>query len=101
MIENEISIDGRFQMRVNFNLKDTSRVGGKKSQIYLTTTINRERVRLFTGLSIEPEYWIKTSRTEVGERAKEDSSLGRVQLEYNKNINHELRIILGGKAQRA
>lgn len=95
MIENEISIDGRFQMRVNFNLKDTSRVGGKKSQIYLTTTINRERVRLFTGLSIEPEYWIKTSRTEVGERAKEDSSLGRVQLEYNKNINHELRIILG------
>lgn len=95
MIENEISIDGRFQMRVNFNLKDTSRVGGKKAQIYLTTTINRERVRLFTGLSIEPEYWIKTTRAQIGEMAREDSSLGRVQLQYNKNINKELKKILG------
>lgn len=95
MIENNISIDGRFQMRVNFNLKDTSRVGGKKAQIYLTTTINRERVRLFTGLSIEPEYWIKTTRAQIGEMAREDSSLGRVQLQYNKNINKELKKILG------
>lgn len=94
MIENEISINGTFRMRVNFNLKDTSRAGGKKSQIYLTTTIKHERVRLFTGLSIEPEYWIRTSRTEVGERAREDNSLGRVQLEINKHINQELSKIL-------
>ena len=92
MIENEININGRFMMRVNFNLKG---IGSKRSQIWLTTTINKERVRIYTGLLIEPDFWIKTTRTEIGERAKEDSSLGRVQNEYNQRINSELRKILG------
>ena len=37
MVENEILIYGKFSLRVNFNLKG---IGGKKSQIILTTTIN-------------------------------------------------------------
>lgn len=40
MVENEILINGKFSLRVNFNLKG---IGGKKSQIILTTTINKER----------------------------------------------------------
>lgn len=94
MIENNISVNGGFKMRINFNLKDTSTVGGKKAQIYLTTTIGHKRVRLFTGLSIEPQYWLKKNKNQIGEMAREDSSFGRVQLEYNKNINKELRQIL-------
>ena len=39
----------------------------------MTTTINKERVRVYTGLLIEPDYWIKTTRTQVGERASEDT----------------------------
>ena len=91
MVENEIAINGRFSMRVNFNLKS---IGGKKSQIWLETTINKERARIYTGLLIEPEFWIKTTRTQVGERATEDTSLGRVQLKYNKDVNKGLKKIL-------
>ena len=92
MIENEVSINGTFRMRINFNLKG---IGSQKSQIWLTTTINKERVRIYTGLLIEPEFWIKTTRKQTGERANEDSSLSRVQLNYNKGINKELKKILG------
>ncbi|MBE6274248.1 MAG: hypothetical protein E7097_10310 [Bacteroides sp.] len=92
MIENEVSINGTFRMRINFNLKG---IGSQKSQIWLTTTINKERVRIYTGLLIEPEFWIKTTRKQAGERANEDSSLSRVQLNYNKGINKELKKILG------
>lgn len=91
MVENEVSINGRFSMKINFNLKG---IGSKKSQIWLTTTINKERVRAYTGLLIEPEHWIKTTRTQVGERASEDSALGRVQLNYNKGVNKGLKKIL-------
>ncbi|MBR5860933.1 MAG: site-specific integrase [Bacteroidaceae bacterium] len=91
MVENEVSVNGRFSMKINFNLKG---IGSKKSQIWLTTTINKERVRIYTGLLIEPEYWIKTTRTQVGERASEDSALGNVQLKYNKGVNKGLKKIL-------
>lgn len=91
MIENEININGKFVMRVNFNLKG---IGGNKSQIWLTTTIDGERARIYTGLLIEPDFWIRTSRTKVGERAKENFSLGKIQNEKNQKINVELRKIL-------
>ena len=91
MVENEVSINGRFSMKINFNLKG---IGSKKSQIWLTTTINKERVRIYTGMKIEPDYWIKTTRTQIGERASEDSALGNVQLKYNKGVNKGLKKIL-------
>ena len=65
MVENEFYINYKFTMRVNFNLKSV----GKKSQIWLTTTIDKRRVRVFTKLTIEPQYWLKTTRTQVGEKA--------------------------------
>ena len=52
MIENQINIQNRFTMRVNFNLKSLANVGSKKSQIWLTTTIKGKRVRVYTGLLI-------------------------------------------------
>ena len=66
MIENEISVGNKFIMRVNFNLVNKSKgdkvVDGEydeKSQIWLTTTINNERARVYTRLRIEPCFWIK------------------------------------------
>lgn len=90
MISNNL-ISEKFKMRVNFNLKG---IGGRKSQIWLTTTINKQRARVYTGLLIEPEYWIKVSKDKIGEKALEDDSLGRVQLKYNRYINKELRKII-------
>ena len=91
MIENEINIKGKFSMRINFNLVMKK---GTKAQIWLTTTINRQRVRIYTGLRIEPEFWIKTARNQVGERAIEDGKISAVQKRANKVINKELRKIL-------
>ena len=93
MIENDICVDGRFLMRVNFNL--VKKNGSDKSQIWLTSTINNERARIYTGLRIEPQYWIKTKRTQIGERALESNNLGQVQKKYNQDINKELSKILG------
>lgn len=92
MIENEININGRFSLRVNFNLVMKK---GAKAQIWLTTTINHQRVRIYTGLRIEPEYWIKAGRCQVGERAVVDGNISAVQKRANKEINQELRKILG------
>ena len=94
MIENQINIQNRFTMRVNFNLKSLANVGSKKSQIWLTTTINGKRVRVYTGLLIEQEYWKRTTRSEVGECAITGTHLSRVVNEQNERINAELRNIL-------
>lgn len=91
MIENDISINGRFSLRVNFNLVMKK---GTKAQIWLTTTINRQRVRIYTGLRIEPHLWIKAGRNQVGERAVEDGNITAVQKRENKHLNRELRRIL-------
>ena len=94
MVENCINIQNKFTMRLNFNLKSLANVGSKKSQIWLTTTIKGKRVRVYTGLLIEKEYWKKTTRSEVGECAITGTHLSRVVNEQNERINTELRNIL-------
>ena len=94
MVENQINIDNKFAMRVNFNLKSLANVGSKKSQIWLTTTINGKRVRVYTGLLIEQEYWNRTTRSQMGECAITGTHLSRVINEENERINAELRNIL-------
>ena len=94
MVENCINIQNTFTMRLNFNLKSLANVGSKKSQIWLTTTIKGKRVRVYTGLLIEKEYWKKTTRSEVGECAITGTHLSRVVNEQNERINTELRNIL-------
>lgn len=94
MIENEINVGNKFTMRVNFNLIQ-KRKESKKKQIWLTTTINKERVRVYTGLRIEQCYWVQKSRSQIGERALEDGDFSAVQKKENIRINKELRKILG------
>lgn len=59
MIESTINREKAFQLRINFNLKSLKKVGIEKSQIWLTTTINGERVRIYTKLLIKEEHWFK------------------------------------------
>jgi len=93
MLTNEINIGNKFTMRVNFNL---IKKGGEneKRQIWLTTTINKERARVYTGLRIEQCYWVHRSRNETGERAREDGNFSAVQRKENIRINNELLKIL-------
>ena len=94
MIENEINVGNKFTMRVNFNL---IKKGGEneKRQIWLTTTINKERARVYTGLRIEQCFWMQKSRSQTGERALEDGNFTIIQKNENIRINNELRKILG------
>lgn len=94
MIENQINIENKFKMRLNFNLKSLANVGSKKCQIWLTTTINGKRVRVYTGLLIEEEYWNRTTRSQIGECAVTGTHLSRAINERNERINNELRNIL-------
>lgn len=59
MIHNDINQNKAFQLRINFNLKSLKNIGTEKSQIWLTTTINGERVRIYTKLLIKEEHWQK------------------------------------------
>ena len=94
MVESTINIQNQFAMRLNFNLKSLKNVGSKKSQIWLTTTINGKRVRIYTGLLIEREHWSKTTRSQIGGCAITGTHLSRVVNEENERINRELRNIL-------
>lgn len=95
MIESKINREKAFQLRINFNLKSLKKVGIEKSQIWLTTTINGERVRIYTKLLIKEEHWLKKGKSEIGECAKEDASLGSIILKENKAINKQLGKIIG------
>ena len=94
MVESSINIQNQFAMRLNFNLKSLKNVGSKKSQIWLTTTINGKRVRVYTGLLIEEEYWNRTTRSQMGECAITGTHLSHVVNQQNERINAELRNIL-------
>ena len=48
------------KLRLHFNLKQTSDKE-KLTQIMLVTTINGQRIRVYTKLRIEPKYWDKSS----------------------------------------
>lgn len=86
-----------FKLRINLNLKDISNAGGKRSQIMLTTTIDGQRVRIYTKLLVHKEHWIPSDRSasQAGGYVREDNSLDRVTLRQNKRINKEIRKILG------
>lgn len=94
MVINEINIDNKFAMRVNFNLIKKGRESDKR-QIWLTATINGERARVYTGLRIEQRFWEKMPRGRMGGRAYEDGGFSNTQKAENTRINKELKRILG------
>lgn len=65
MIENNINRNKAFQLRINFNLKSLKNVGVEKSQIWLTTSINSQRVRIYTGMLIKEEHWLKKGKAKL------------------------------------
>lgn len=94
MIVNEINVGNTFKMRVNFNL--IKKAGeNEKRQIWLTTTINKVRARVYTGLRIEEKYWDKPPRGRQGGKAIEGSNMPQPVKEENTRINSELSRILG------
>lgn len=82
-------------MNVSFTLKDLTRLGVSKSQIWLGTTIYGTRVRIYTHLLTEPCLWLKNSSRGNGGMALEDASLGQVNLKECKAINKRLKEIIG------
>lgn len=79
-------------LKVKFYLKG---IGCEKSQIWLDCKINRERTRVYTGKLIKKDFWINKNRGEIGECASEDSSLGRLTVKENKEINAHLKRVMG------
>lgn len=65
MIENNINKKKAFQLRINFNLKSLKNVGVEKSQIWLTTSINSQRIRIYTGMLIKKEHWLKKNEVKL------------------------------------
>ena len=96
MFKNTLAQDSGFQLRVSFNLKNISNVGGKRAQIWLTSTIDGKRIRIYTRQLVAPDYWVKSNRSDAkgGGSVREDASLGRATVEANKKINAELKRIL-------
>ncbi len=94
MILNEINVGNAFKMRVNFNLIKKAGENDKR-QIWLTTTINKVRARVYTGLRIEEKYWDKPPRGRQGGKAIEGSNMPQPVKEENARINSELSRILG------
>ena len=48
------------KLRLHFNLKQMSDKE-KPTQIMLVTTVNKQRIRVYTRLRVEPKYWSKSS----------------------------------------
>ena len=75
-------------LRVNPNLVQKS--GAQEYQIWLTTTIDKKRVKFYSGLRIAPVCWDKNNG-----RAYEDGQFSKIQKDENKKINKELKKIIG------
>ncbi|MDL2230530.1 site-specific integrase [Alistipes sp. OttesenSCG-928-L06] len=93
MIKTDFLVGGGLEMRINFNLQ--KKHNSSKSQIWLTTSINGERVRIQTKERINPLYWQKSNRHWVGEKAIESDQWGPIVQQECININNRLMQILG------
>lgn len=87
------------QLKLRFNLKQI-REPNKLTQIILVTTINKQRIRIYTKLRIEPKYWDKTTyrcRTDVQLNLRERMKLQRV----NKQIDGIVKAVYETDEQMA
>lgn len=85
-----------FKLKINLYLKDTSNVGGRQSQIWLSATVCGTRIRIYTKLLVNKEHWIPSDRSAINEGGyiREDNSLDRVTLRENKKKNKAIKQIL-------
>jgi hypothetical protein len=76
------------KLRLHFNLKQT-RDRDKLTQIMLVTTVNGQRIRVYTKLRIEPRYWDKKTCRCVAET--HTNFTGTKKREILKNIPESAR----------
>lgn len=90
MIKSETHTDVSHMLQVHFNLVKKGK--SPKCQIWLSATIKKERIRLYTGQRIEQILW--NNKKKGHERAFEDGNFPTAQARENKKINRELTKIL-------
>lgn len=84
MEQHHINGKGESKLRLHFNLKQT-RDKEKLTQIMLVTTVNRQRIRVYTKLRIEPKYWDnETSQCRL------DQPMNLREKNRLKQINHQI-----------
>ena len=77
------------QVKLHLNLKQM-RQTDKLTQIILTTTVNKQRIRVYTKLRVEPQYWDKTTN-----RCRMDAPVNKREKIRLEQINKQIeRIIL-------
>ena len=77
------------QVKLHLNLKQM-RQKDKLTQIMLTTTVNKQRIRVYTKLRVEPQYWDKTTN-----RCRMDAPVNKREKIRLEQINKQIeRIIL-------
>ena len=89
----DIVIDGKFKMCISFYVKNKQK--SQRSQIWLYTSINGTKVKIYTKMTIEPLLWQKKGSNGQGEMACESKSYGNVKYNECKDINKRLKEILG------
>ena len=80
--------NGSMNPRLHFNLKQMSDKE-KLTQIMLVTTVNKQRIRVYTKLRIEPKFWDKTSNrccTEQPVSLRERTRLTQINRQLNRLV---------------
>lgn len=88
MAESAINGSKEIKNRLHFNLKQTANTE-KLTQIMLVTTVNKQRIRVYTKLRIEPKYWDKAScrcKTEQPLPTRERNRLTQINSQLNKLV---------------
>lgn len=79
MKERVLFNENGLKQRLNFNLKQT-REKEKLTQIMLVTTVNGQRIRIYTKLRVEPLYWDKQKHCCLQEAAVNQREQNRLKL---------------------
>ena len=86
---------------LRFNLKQT-KAADKLTQIMVSVTVNRRRIRVYTRLRVEPKYWDRLSyrcRTADSPNTRERLRLKRINEQID-TLTHSIREVDGLLAQR-
>ena len=77
MEQNRRTTGNGTSLRLHFNLKQMQQKN-KLTQIILVTTVNKQRIRVYTKLRVEPKYW--------------DKSIHRCNTEHSMNLRERNRL---------
>ena len=75
-------------VKLRFNLKQTKQAD-RLTQIMLSTTVNKQRIRVYTRLRVEPKYWDRKSY-----RCRPSGSMNLREHQRLKGINEQIDTII-------